>query len=131
MDDLDHPKGRDDLMTLSEKLRRPLRTLYVLSSGNDPYMTETPSRRESARWFAELYTRFKIKFGVHLRAILYVLVSQPVGDVLLPNGDSFENTPDNYDDLCSAGRDARFLDLIPECHHRPPQPGTDDQSSGR
>jgi hypothetical protein len=112
MSDLDHPKGHADLKALANQLRRPLDTLYALDVKNDPYMAEMPSRLVLARWFAQLYAEFNIKFGVHIRAILYLLVSQPVR-VLLPNGEPFENTTECYDQLSVAARDARYLDLIP------------------
>jgi hypothetical protein len=69
-------------------------------------------RLDQARWFARVYAEFKIQYGVHIRAMLYLLVSQPV-PVLMLNGKPFENTFECFDHLGNAARDARYLDLIP------------------
>ena len=79
MSDLDDPKGRDDLKALAKAMRRPLDTLYALTTNNDPFMAELPSRLGPARWFARLYLDLKFQVGSHVRRILYLLVSQQSG----------------------------------------------------
>jgi hypothetical protein len=111
MAESDHPKGRDDLKALAKALRRPLNTLRALSDANDPLMADQPFRLKPARWFVELYDRLKIRAGIHVRLIFYLLVSQP--NLLQLNGKRFENTVENANKLIDMVRDARYLDWLP------------------
>jgi hypothetical protein len=108
----DNPKCHADLKELSVKHRRPLHSMYALASRTDPYMAGQPFRAELAHWFAGLYNQLAIRFGVHVRAIFYKLVSQPDA-VIRVNGKPFENTLECFIELNAACRDARYLDLIP------------------
>jgi hypothetical protein len=110
--DDDTPEGYEDLQEMATSLRRPLKSLYALSSGNDPFMAARPSRLAAALWIAELYARLGFAPGTHVRRIHYALVSQPT-PVLMVNGEPYENTLNCSSDLGEAVRDARYLDLIP------------------
>src|SRR6266851_3621875 len=105
------PKGHADLKELAAKLRRPLKTLYVLKAENDPWMVQQDFRTDRAHWFADLYEQLNIRAGIHIRRIFYLLVSQP--NLLRLNGERFENTVDCEQLLGSAVRDARYLGLVP------------------
>jgi hypothetical protein len=85
--------------------------LCALAPNNDPFYTGRPSEVKAARWFADLWRRFGYTRGVHLRRVHYQIVSQdPV--VLRPDGTPYENTERCWDYLCSAGKWARYLDLV-------------------
>jgi hypothetical protein len=104
----DHVHDRDSLKVLAKNLARPLSTLTV--TRNDPFTAGTPARRASAEWFAELWDRFDIQPGAHLRRIHYLLVSQPV---LMVDGEPYINTVFCAHVLNVASLDARFLGLVP------------------
>jgi hypothetical protein len=111
MSDPDFPKGHADLQELRNVLRRPLKTLYALDRAHDPYLADKPVRFEAAQWFADVYDRLRIRTGIHVRQIFYLLVSQ--AEPVWLNGKPFENTLECYQDLTQAIRDARYLGLIP------------------
>jgi hypothetical protein len=90
MTKLDHA----GLLALAKELKRPLYTLEVTKL--DPFTAERPARREQAEWFAELWQRFEIQSGAHLRRIHYVLVSQEQGTVMMPDGSSYLNLDSCY-----------------------------------
>jgi hypothetical protein len=112
MRDPDYPKGRADLIALAKRLRRPLATVYALSSNASPLMVGQDYRLARAHWFAELYEGLGIATQFHVRRIFYMLISQET-PILQYNGAPFENTADCFNTLCDAVRDARYLGLIP------------------
>jgi hypothetical protein len=83
--DLDDPRlaeigpirGYEDAHRAAKILNCSVDDLRVLARGNDPFTTGTRAEVRDAEWFAELYRRFGIPAGVHLRFIHYTLVSQP------------------------------------------------------
>ena len=96
---------------------RPIATLIVLD--DDPFHL-APARVRDAHWFAEQWRRLG-RPGLHVHGFHYVLVSQPE-PILLPvelkqSADNFSNVYQNTDRcdkfLRVAGRDARYLGLIP------------------
>src|SRR5260370_29349949 len=97
------------LKALAKELKRPFYTVTV--SKNDGFTAGMPARKAAAEWFAQLWTRFRIQPGAHIRRIHYVLVSQPEGAVLMPDGKPYLNTSECADDLYKASLDARFLGL--------------------
>jgi hypothetical protein len=107
MVDYDHA----GLKELAKELDRPLSTLAVLA--RDPFTAGAPARKRDAEWFAELWRRFDIQPGAHLRRIHYVLVSQEPGTVLMPDGSPYLNTDSCYNTLNTASLDARYLGLVP------------------
>jgi hypothetical protein len=107
MADLDH----DAMLALSKELKRPLYTLEI--THRDPFTAGQPARRAAAEWFAELWNRFDIQPGAHLRRIHYLLVSQEPGTVLMPDGTQYLNVDRPcFDTLNKASLDARYLGLI-------------------
>ena len=106
-----------DLRELARVEDRPLSTLKVLD--DDPFHLE-PARIRNAEWFAALWQRLG-RPGLHVHGFHYVLVSQPE-PILLPlelkcSADESSNVYLNTDRcdkfLRTAGRDARYLGLIP------------------
>jgi hypothetical protein len=100
------------LKAASKSLGRPLKSLYAMSPSADPFLADMPSRAEWATWFAGLWSRLDLGLVVHVRRIHYTLVSQST-PFLQPNGEPYENTLDCWQALGSAGRDARYLGLLP------------------
>jgi hypothetical protein len=107
----DQPTCRADLFALAAKKRRKQQSLYTLSAANDPWMADAEIRSRHARWAAKIFERFDIRSRVHVRHVFYRLVSQEAPE-LLPDGEPFVNTIENWNTLCDAIRDARYLDLI-------------------
>jgi hypothetical protein len=100
-----------DLRALAKELGRPLGTLRVL--GSDPFTAgDEEHRLRNAEWFAELWERFDVQPGAHLRRIHYVLVSQLLGSVKLPDGSDYVNIERCYHLLNRASLDAPYLQLI-------------------
>lgn len=105
-------KDLPDLHLLSKELRRPVSTLYVLASDNDPFQW-TPAKIRDAEWFAELWGRLG-RPGLHPHGLHYILISQPRGEITVPSsGAPYENTEACDKFLAVAARDARYLGLIP------------------
>ena len=106
-DTLDHAA----LLALSKELKRPLYTLEITQ--RDPFTAGRAGRKAEAEWFAELWQRFDIQPGAHLRRIHYRLVSQEPGIVLMPDGSPYLNLDRPcFDLLCTASLDARYLGLV-------------------
>jgi hypothetical protein len=102
----------DELKRLASDLERPVSTLIVLAPQNDPFYAGAPARHDRARWFADLWTRFRLGNGIHLRRIHYRLISQsqPVPD---PYGLPYTNTDKCWAMLGNASKDARYLGVVP------------------
>ncbi len=47
--------------------------LIVLAANNDPFYAGVPFRRERAEWFANLWDRYELWDGIHVR--------QPLGSI--------------------------------------------------
>jgi hypothetical protein len=99
----------EELKASAKLLGRKPNELFALSPGNDPFYI-TPARQLAAEWFAGLWERFEFSKGTHLRRVHYILISNPIS---LPSGEPYENTEKCWSYLGSAGRDARYLSLIP------------------
>ncbi len=102
----------DDIKQLARETGCRAADLIVLAPNNDPFYAGVPNRRERAKWFAELWDRFGLHHGVHLRRIHYLLVSQPQ-PVLWPNGKPYLNTVNDWQALDTASLAARYLGMIP------------------
>ena len=85
--------------------------LCALAPANDPFYIGRKSQLAAARWFADLWERFGYSDGVHLRRVHYRIVSQDP-PVLRPDGKPYENTLKDWAYLGSAGKWARYLDLV-------------------
>ncbi len=100
---------------LAQQAGIPVKDLVALSIGNDPFYAEVPYRLREGEWFAEIWSRFGLSQGVHLRRIHYLLVSQrEEGEpTLKPNGEPYQNTNSDWALLDRASLSARYLDLVP------------------
>jgi hypothetical protein len=106
------PKSYEEVKALGATARRQMATLIALSESVDPYVAGSPGRMEWALWFADLWKELNIQPGAHMRRIHYLLVSQE-SPILMPDGTPYENTVNCGKALNRAGRDARYLELIP------------------
>ena len=89
--------------------------LVPMAPANDPFLADQPARRAAAEWFARLFEQFGFGAGVHLRRIHYRLVSAET-PILKPDGTAYGNTDRSWKYLVNAGRDARYLSLVPAEH---------------
>ncbi|MEI6560194.1 MAG: hypothetical protein WCO00_17485 [Rhodospirillaceae bacterium] len=104
--------NRFTLKQLAKVAGRRQSDLVAMASCNDAYLADTPARLAGAEWFAELFSKFHLGMGVHLRQIHYKIVSQ-ANPVKKPDGSDYENTEKCWKYLVNASRDARFQDLVP------------------
>jgi hypothetical protein len=86
------------------------RDLIVLAPANDPFYVGTPGDIEKGQWFADIWRAAGYGRGVHLRRAHYWAVSQP--DLLMPDGNPYENTDRCWRYLCQAAKLARYLGLV-------------------
>jgi hypothetical protein len=101
----------EELKALAKDLGRPVSTLIALASVNDPFYV-APHRQRDAEWFAEIWNRFELGTGIHVRRIHYRIVSQSP-PVQMPDGTEYENTTACWKALGDASRDSRYLGLVP------------------
>lgn len=87
-----------------------VKDLLALANQNDPFYVGTPTTKEMADWFTDLWDRFGYGTGVHLRRVHYQLVSQD--NPVKADGTPYENTVNNWQYLCNAGKYARYLGLV-------------------
>ena len=88
-----------------------IKDLCALSPGNDPFYTGRPSEIAQAEWFHTQWNALGFDSGVHLRRMHYALVSQSP-PIPRHDGRPYENTQRCWDYLCSAGKYARYLNLV-------------------
>jgi hypothetical protein len=105
------PKGYEELKALSAKLGRAIKNLIGLTTPNDPFLAGSPARFLAAIWFAEMWERFDMKAGSHVRRLHYIMVSQEP-PIMLPSGEPYVNTTACSRWLHHASADARYLGLI-------------------
>jgi hypothetical protein len=101
----------DALKALAVELDRPVGTLYVLDSWNDPFYI-TPARQIRAEWFAQIWHDLNIPVGYHYRRIHYRLISQSEAITFFKGG-TYLNTDKCWDELNGAARDGVHLGLVP------------------
>jgi hypothetical protein len=107
-----HVRTYDDLKALAKELGRPMPSMYVQAGQNDPFMMTPARRRQGERFAVNVWHRFGLSHGVHLRRIHYLLVSQPE-PVIGFDSRPYENTEKCFTQLCWAARDARYLRIVP------------------
>lgn len=131
--------GYERIKRLAKDTRCNIPDLLVLARQNDPFFAGSDTTKAMAEWFADLWQRFGYTNGIHLRRVHYQLVSQ--GNAKKHNGLPYENTENDWNYLCNAGKYARYLGLVnpaafvdrrnPEPHifrpyeERPEKPGWD------
>ncbi len=115
--------GYEKIKQLAKKTHCNITDLLVLAKQNDPFFVGSEASKVMAVWFANLWQEFGYTTGVHLRRFHYQLVSQ--GGAKKHNGKPYENTINDWNYLCMAGKYARHLGLIdPEAFidRRNPEP---------
>jgi hypothetical protein len=99
-----------ELKNLAQELGRPAESMCPLDVKNDPFYIGT-TRQKAAHWFHRLWQELGLTAGSHIRRVHYRLVS--IEGSALFDGRSYENTDMCFKVLCTSGRDARHLGLIP------------------
>jgi hypothetical protein len=99
------------LKDLAQQMGRKVTDLIALSRNHDPFYVGTPAHITNGKWFAEIWQRFGLTDGIHIRRMHYLIVSQKE-PVLLPNGTNYENTQQCWDFLSDASEKARYLGLV-------------------
>jgi hypothetical protein len=90
-----------------------MKALTVLAKQNDPFRLDTAAGHALGRWFVDHHGLIPADQGiVHLRALHYVLVSQP-GGVRKVDGKGYLNSTADWDWLQVAAKAARWLEYIP------------------
>lgn len=102
--------GYERIKALAKARHCNIPDLLVLARQNDPFFAGSNTSREMAEWFADLWRQFGYSTGVHLRRVHYQLVSQE--EAKKHNGLPYENTENDWNYLCNAGKYARYLGLI-------------------
>lgn len=88
-----------------------VKDLCALAPSNDPFYTGRPAEVNMAKWFHAQWRDLGFSSGVHLRRMHYALVSQDP-PMARHDGRPYENTQRCWDYLCSAGKYARYLNLV-------------------
>jgi len=115
---------RNIIKALAQETSLRLTDLVPMAPTNDPFLADQPARRAAAEWFAKLFREFGFGQGVHVRRIHYRIVSAET-PIKKPDGSRYENTKESWQYLVNAGRDARYLDLVPSVYfvdRRNPEP---------
>ncbi|MGH2505803.1 MAG: hypothetical protein ACRDHZ_00050 [Ktedonobacteraceae bacterium] len=100
----------EQIKQLAKETGRKVTDLIALASQNDPFYQGTPSQKELAEWFAEIYYSHGWNRGqTHLRRCHYQIVSLQLN---WPDGKPYENTEQAWDRLGLAAKAARYLHLV-------------------
>ena len=108
------PLTYDDIETLAAELGRPASTLIALAPSNDPSIAARPARL----WRTGSRTRSGRLLdpeadSVHIRRLHYLVVNQPPDRRPAKlDGTPYENTFDDWRELCDASLAARELGLV-------------------
>ncbi len=106
------PRCYKDIKELAKSTGNKIPDLLAMACQNDPFYI-MPAQEKQAEWFANLWSRFNLPHGVHLRRIHYKLVSLPTGEmVLLVDGRPYQNTEACWQYLGCASKAARCLSLV-------------------
>ena len=105
------PRCYKDIKTLAKATGNKIPDLLAMSCQNDPFYI-MPAQEKQAEWFANLWRRFNLPHGVHLRRIHYKLISLPSGEITLIDGRVYQNTETCWQYLGSASKAARCLSLV-------------------
>lgn len=84
-------------------------SLLALAPQNDPFYVGTKTDLAMAEWFRDLWEQFGYEDGVHLRRVHYQVASQKIKK---PNGETYQNTMNDWQWLCNAGKYARYLGYV-------------------
>lgn len=107
-----NPRTYADIKELAKATGRNIPDLLAMACQNDPFYI-MPAQEKQAEWFADLWKRFDLPAGVHLRRIHYKLVSQPKDKpVLMLDGRKYENTERCWGYLGNASKAARYLAMV-------------------
>ena len=100
----------DTIQDLKRQTGRPIETLLAQTRHTDPFYLQA-GRLLNARLFADLFHEYGFGPGTHLRRVHYRIVSQET-IIRRPNGEPYENTAVCWQELCDAGKDARYAGYV-------------------
>ena len=100
-----------EIKSIAKESGMRVNELLALAPGNDPFYTGRPAEIAMAQWFLRQWQAMNYTTGVHLRRMHYALVSQDP-PIARHDGRQYENTQNAWGTLCSAGKYARYLDLV-------------------
>lgn len=101
----------ESIKDLAKDNSQSIRDLLALAPQNDPFYVGSPGQLEAARWFSDIWQRFKFVDGVTLREVHYA-ISNPGENVYKPNGEVYENSELDWNFISKASKWARYLDLV-------------------
>lgn len=101
----------DTIKSMAKEQGLTINDLCALATNNDPFFVGRDSQKLAAEWFTTLWQRFGYGRGVHLRRVHYQIVSQDP-PLTRPDGQTYENTENNWDYLNNASKWARYLGLV-------------------
>jgi hypothetical protein len=102
--------GYEEIKNLAKERHCNIPDLLVLHRNNDPYYSGSRRDRIMAEWFKQLWDLFGYQNGVHLRRVHYQLISQE--KATKHDGSKYQNTKNDWQYLCDAGKHARYLGII-------------------
>lgn len=98
-----------NLKTIAKQDKVRVVSLLALAPQNDPFYIGTKTDMDMAEWFRDLWERFGYEDGIHLRRVHYQVASQKIAK---PNGETYQNTMNDWQWLCNAGKYARYLGYV-------------------
>ena len=104
------PRNYAGIKELAKAVGRTIPDMLAMAPNNDPFYI-MPAQEKQAMWFMELWQRFELPHGVHLRRIHYKLVSQ-AEPVLMVDGQPYQNTERCWGYLGNASKAARCLMMV-------------------
>jgi hypothetical protein len=103
----------ETLKQLAQRDGKKVTDLIAMSRNRDPFYVGAPGDVIKAKWFADIWHRFNYVSGIHIRRMLYQIVSQEKSQsILLPSGKAFENTESHWKFLVDASEKARYLNFV-------------------
>ena len=102
--------GYEKIKQLAKEHKTNIPNLLALAKQNDPFFSGSPANKNQAEWFYGLWQDFGYITGIHLRRFHYQLVSQK--EAKKHDGKPYQNTVNDWNYLCMAGKYARHLGLI-------------------
>jgi hypothetical protein len=101
----------DALKQMAKSFGVAKQDLLVLAPANDPFNSGTETNVVMAEWFASLTAEHDLPPGKHLRRYHYSLTTLDT-PIVMPNGESYENTEACWDYLQTASKHARYQGLV-------------------
>ena len=105
----------DALNKMAKSFGVAKKDLLVLAPANDPFNSGTATNVVMAEWFARLLNEHDLPAEKHLRRYHYSVTTLDT-PIVMPNGESYENTEACWDYLQTASKHARYQGLVDPSH---------------